>query len=89
MPVYGWVAFGILITGLLLLVFGGNGDTLLGADPQQIGALTAMMALLVYLGGGMLGRDQPIAPLLRHLLVWGGVFAVLLVGYWAYQNFFA
>jgi hypothetical protein len=89
MPVYGWVAFAILLTGLVLLLVGGNDGTLLGVEPAQVGALTAMMALLVYLGGGMFGRGQPVAPLVRHLLIWGAVLAVLLVGYWLFQDVLA
>jgi hypothetical protein len=87
MPIYGWVAAGILITGLIVLLIGGDGDTLLGVDPGQLAAVTAMLALLVYLGGGVFTRGQPVAPLLRHLLVWGGLLALLLVGYWLFQSF--
>lgn len=89
MPIYGWVAFVILATGLVVLVLGGNGDTLFGVDPGQLAAVTTMMALLVYLGGGVFTRGQPVAPLLRHLLVWGGLLAVLLIGYWGYQTIIA
>jgi len=87
MPIYGWVAAAILATGLLVLLIGGSGDTLLGVEPGQLAAVTAMLALLVYLGGGVFTRGQPVAPLLRHLLVWGGLLAVLLIGYWGYQSF--
>lgn len=87
MPIYGWVAAAILATGLLVLLVGGDGGTILGVEPAQLGSVTALIALLVYLGGGMLGRNQPIAPLLRHLVVWGGVLAILLIGYWVFQNF--
>lgn len=87
MPIYGWVAAAILATGLLVLLVGGDAGTILGVEPAQLGSVTALIALLVYLGGGMLGRNQPIAPLLRHLVVWGGVLAILLIGYWVFQNF--
>lgn len=87
MPIYGWVAAGILITGLVVLLIGGDGDTLLGVDPGQLAAVTAMLALLVYLGGGVFTRGQPVAPLLRHLLVWSGLLALLLFGYWLFQSF--
>ena len=89
MPVYGWVAVAILVTGLVVLLFGGNDGVLLGVDPAQIAGVTTMMALLVYLGGGMLGRGQPVAPLLRHLLIWGAVLAALVIGYWLFQDVFA
>jgi hypothetical protein len=78
MPMFGWVAVAILITGLVVLLIGGSGDTLLGVEPGQLAALTAMLALLVYLGGGVITRGQAVAPLIRHLLVWTvllGVFA--------------
>ena len=87
MPLYGWVAFGILITGLVVLLIGGSGDTLLGVDPGQLAAITGMLALLVYLGGGVFTRGQPVAPLIGHLLIWGGLLAVLLVGYWVFEGF--
>ncbi|MBO6674898.1 MAG: hypothetical protein JJ908_01825 [Rhizobiales bacterium] len=87
MPVYGWVAAGILITGLVVLLIGGNSGTLLGVEPGQLAAVTAMLALLVYLGGGVFTRGQPVAPLLRALLLWGGLLVLLLVGYWLFQGF--
>lgn len=87
MPVYGWVAVAILVTGLLVLLVGGDSGTILGVEPAQLGGVTALLALLVYLGGNMVGRGQPIAPLLRHLVIWGALLGVLLVGYWLFQNF--
>lgn len=86
MPIYGWVAAAILATGLLVLLVGGDGGTILGVEPAQLGSITALLALLVYLGGGMFGRDQPVAPLLRHLVVWCALLAILLVGYWVFQT---
>lgn len=87
MPVYGWVAFAILATGLAVLLVGGDGDTVLGVSPGQLGALTAMLALLVYLGGGMFGRGQQLGPRARQLAVWGALLLVLLAAYWAFQSF--
>lgn len=87
MPIYGWVAVAILATGLIVLLVGGDGGTILGVEPAQFGSVTALLALLVYLGGGMLGRGQPVAPLIRHLVIWGGLLAILLLGYWLFQSF--
>lgn len=87
MPIYGWVAIAILATGLLVLLVGGDGGTILGVEPAQLGSVTALLALLVYLGGGMLGRGQAVAPLVRHLVVWGGLLAIVLLGYWLFQSF--
>lgn len=86
MPIYGWVAAAILATGLLVLLVGGDGDTILGVAPGQLGALTAMLALLVYLGGGVIGKGQPLGPLVKQLAVWGALLLVLLGGYWVYQS---
>lgn len=87
MPIYGWVAVAILATGLIVLLVGGDGGTILGVEPAQLGSVTALLALLVYLGGGMLGRGQPVAPLVRYLVVWGGLLVIVLLGYWLLQNF--
>lgn len=87
MPIYGWVAAAILATGLVVLLVGGDSGTILGVEPAQLGAVTTLLALLVYLGGGMFGRNQPVAPLMRHLVVWGALLGVLLLGYWLFQNF--
>lgn len=87
MPIYGWVAAAILTTGLIVLLVGGDEGTILGVDPVRLGSVTALLALLVYLGGSMFGRGQPVAPLIRHLVVWGALLAVLLVGYWLFQTF--
>lgn len=87
MPIYGWVAIAILATGLIVLLVGGDGGTILGVEPAQLGGVTALLALLVYLGGGMFGRGQAVAPLLRHLVVWGGLLVILLIGYWLFGRF--
>ena len=86
-PLYGWVAFAILGTGLLVLVLGGGGN-LWGVDPGQLAAVTAMLALLVYLGGGMVGRRSDLGPLARQLAVWGVLLALLIGGYLLYESFF-
>ncbi len=86
MPIYGWVAFAILATGLAVLLVGGDGGTVLGVEPGQLGAVTAMLALLVYLGGSVIGTGAKIGPLVQQLAVWGALLLALLMGYWIYQS---
>lgn len=87
MPVYGWVAFGILGTGLALLLLGGNDGDLFGVAPEQIAGLTAMLAILVYLGSGLFGRGQALGPLVRQALIWGTALIALALGYSFVQPF--
>ncbi|MEM1284888.1 MAG: hypothetical protein AAGH43_05830 [Pseudomonadota bacterium] len=88
MPVYGWVAFAILGTGLVVLLLGGgDGGTLFGVEPAQLAGLTAMLALLVYLGGGMIQPGQQLGTMLRYALVWGALLILLVAGYSFWQRF--
>ena len=80
MPVYGWVAFAILGTGLILLLLFGE-SAALGIPAEQLAALTAMLALLVYLGGGMLSGRAPMGTLLRYAVIWGGLLCLVVGGY--------
>lgn len=89
MPVYGWVAFAVLGTGLVILLLGDGSNTLLGVDPAQLGALTASLALLVYLGGGMFGTKKQTANLLQSLLVWAALLGLVVLGYWLFNSFFS
>lgn len=87
MPIYGWVAFAILGTGLLVLLVGAGDDrTLLGVAPSQLAGVTAMLALLVYLAGGMISPAQRLGPLLRYGLIWGALLILLVAGHSVWQG---
>ncbi|MEM6382477.1 MAG: hypothetical protein AAF739_07385 [Pseudomonadota bacterium] len=86
MPVYGWVAFAILGTGLIILLVGGDSDTILGIAPEQLAFVTAMLALLVYLGSGLAGMGARPSGLIGAALVWVFLLAAVAGGYMAYQS---
>ncbi|MBV6657361.1 MAG: hypothetical protein KI785_06280 [Devosiaceae bacterium] len=89
MPVYGWVAFAILATGLGILLFAGDGPTFAGRPAEQIAALTASLALLVFLGGGVFRRGVSVSGLAGQALVWIAALVALLIGYGLWQRFMA
>ena len=86
MPVFGWVALGILASGLVIMVVGGQDGTILGIAPEQLAAVTTALALLVFLLGGDFGR-QKLGPMLGQALIWAIALVALVVGYLLFQRF--
>lgn len=83
MPVFAWVGVAILVTGVAVLVLFGDGGQVLGIEPGQLAALTAMLALLVVLLRGRL----PDGPAFGSLAVWGLLLALLVGGYVLWERF--
>ena len=66
-----WVALIILALGAILLILNESG-MVAGVDTTTFGYVAMFSALIVYLGGGMLGsyRGQRAGAMLRDILIW-------------------
>lgn len=87
MPVYGWVAFGILGFGLLVLLLAGDSASTLGMQTGTLASIVAASALVVFLGGGMFGGGMSPWKYARQGLAWLVILVVLVVGYTLWQRF--
>jgi hypothetical protein len=89
MPIYGWVAVGILITGLVVLLFGGNDGVLLGVDPGQLAAVTAMLAFWFILAAAFSPAANRSHRCCATFWSGAGARAAAGAGYWIYQSTFS
>ncbi|MEM1286850.1 MAG: hypothetical protein AAGH60_00715 [Pseudomonadota bacterium] len=87
MPLYGWVAFGILGVGLAVLIFAGDASSTMGMQTGTLASIVAASALVVFLAGGMLGRGTSPWKYAREAMIWMLILVALVIGYTFWQRF--
>jgi aspartyl protease family protein len=75
-----YLGIGIVVIGGALLIFFHDSQIIAGISNEAFASIIASVALLVWLGGGAIGRGG-IPEAIRNALLWLIVFAVLLGGY--------
>ncbi|HUG61925.1 MAG TPA: hypothetical protein VMP03_08770 [Methylomirabilota bacterium] len=77
------LAFAILGTALAaLLLFGGDGGSIAGMDPDRFARLAGLGALAVLIGSGILASSRSgLSPRLWHVAAWLAVLVALMLGY--------
>lgn len=75
-----WLVLGILGVALVLLVLRDDEGTVAGLSSGRFAQLAMLLALLVFLLTGVLGRGS-FARTARYALIWVVIVVVLLVGY--------
>jgi hypothetical protein len=77
-----WVALGIVVAGAVALVAGGVLGLDLGVNAGALVGIVAMVALLVWLGPGLLGRYYGRGgQALQHAALWLAIVVVILALY--------
>jgi aspartyl protease family protein len=75
-----YLGIGIVVIGAALLIFFHDSQIVSGISNEAFASIIASVALLVWLGGGAIGRGG-IPEAIRNALLWLIVFACLLGGY--------
>ncbi len=73
------VAIAVAI-GLAILI-GTDAGTLVGLSQEQFGRLIPLVIILLFIAGGLFTRRHRLSELVGNLMLWAGIFAVVLVGY--------
>jgi aspartyl protease family protein len=74
----------VIAVGLALLISSDVGS-LVGLSEQQTGQLVPLLLILIIVAAGVFAQRRRASELIGNLLVWVGIFGVVLVGY-AYRD---
>lgn len=80
-----YVLVALLIAGTLAVLVGVGAGEAFGLNRDQMSRALPLMALLAVFAGGLLARRRGSAEVLRNVVLWAGIFVVVLAGY-AYRG---
>jgi aspartyl protease family protein len=80
-----FIGFAIVIAIGIALLVSADAGTLVGLSQEQTGQLIPLLVILIVIAGGIFTRRHRLSELAGNLAAWGGIFAVVLVGY-AYRD---
>lgn len=76
-----FIGFAILIAIGLALLVSADAGTLVGLTQDQLGQMIPLVAILIVIAGGLFSRRHKFSELVGNLVLWAGIFGVVLVGY--------
>ncbi len=78
----GWISFLLLILVGSIIVARGEGDSIAGYDVRDVVAVTAGIAMLLFVGSALSGSYRGrIGQALRHVFTWVFLFGAAVAGY--------
>lgn len=80
-----FIGFAILIVIGLTLLISADAGSLVGLTQEQFGQLIPLVILLIVIAGGLFSRRYKFSELFGNLVLWAGIFGVVIVGY-AYRD---
>ncbi len=80
-----FIGFALLVASALALLISSDAGSLVGLTRDQAGQLLPLVILLIIFAGGAFTQRRRAAELLGSLALWGGLFAVAMLGY-AYRD---
>lgn len=80
-----FIGFAIVIAIGLALLVSADAGTLVGLSQEQTGQLIPLLVILIVIAGGLFTRRHRFSELAGNLAAWGGIFAIVLIGY-AYRD---
>jgi aspartyl protease family protein len=83
-PLTAYIGIGVIVIGMALLVLFHDSQVLSGVSNEAFAGVIASVALLIWLGGGVMGRGG-LPEAARNAFLWIIVFAALMGGY-AYRE---
>lgn len=76
-----FIGFAIVIAIGLALLVSADAGTMVGLTQQQLGQLLPLLVILIFIAGGLFSRRYRFGELFGNLILWAGIFGVVLVGY--------
>lgn len=76
-PTLLWVLLGILGAALLVILIDAGAGAPLGIDHSGLGQLAALIAILIFVGAGILGRPLGAWQIVRSIITWAVIILVL------------
>ncbi|MDB5540037.1 MAG: hypothetical protein JWQ89_1764 [Devosia sp.] len=76
-----FIGFAIVIAIGLALLVSADAGTMVGLTQDQFGQLIPLVGILILVAGGLFARRHRFSELLGNLVLWAGIFGVVLVGY--------
>lgn len=76
-----FIGFAIVIAIGLALLVSADAGTMVGLTQEQLGQLLPLLVILIFIAGGLFSRRHRFSELFGNLILWAGIFGVVLVGY--------
>ena len=76
-----FVGFALLISVGLALLISADAGKLVGLTEGQTGQLLPLVIIVVLVASTLVGRRMRISQMLSSLILWAGIFGVVMVGY--------
>lgn len=81
-----WIALLLMVVAGVLLVFQDDAGSIAGFDPSEFASLVAGLALLIFIGGPLIGRYRgQLGTAARDLMIWL-IAGLALIGGYAYRG---
>jgi aspartyl protease family protein len=80
-----FIGIALLIAAGLALAINADAGALVGLNAEQTGHMIFLVLVLIIVAGGAFGRRRAIAELIGALILWAGIFLLVLTGY-AYRG---
>jgi aspartyl protease family protein len=80
-----FIGFAIIIVIGITLLISADAGSLVGLTQQQFSQLIPLVVLLIVIAGGLFSRRYRFSELFGNLVLWAGIFGVVIVGY-AYRD---
>lgn len=80
-----FIGIALLVAAGLAFAVNADAGSLVGLSVDQTGRLVPLVLVLILVAGGLFARRRAASELLTGLLLWVGIFAVVLAGY-AYRS---
>ncbi len=76
-----FIGIALLIAVGLALVITVDAGSLVGLSQEQTGQIIPLLLILILVAGGAFSRRIKLSEMITNILLWVGVFAVIIIGY--------
>jgi aspartyl protease family protein len=76
-----FVGIALLVAAGLALAITAGAGSLVGLSEDQTGHVLPLVLVLILVAGGAFARRRPVSELVSGVVLWAGLFALIIVGY--------